>query len=119
MNCSGEDLDGFLNQAVDVVLDAADLGKLLPLRHVVMDEAEAAVERHRDGHARFSHGVHVGGDDGDVQMQDLRELRVEMRVAREDFGIQRRERDVVKRQADLVVSGKEFIRRLVERIIES
>ena len=56
----GRDLDRFLNQPVNVVFDAADLGKLLALRHVVMDEAEAAVGRHGDGHARLGHGVHVG-----------------------------------------------------------
>jgi len=32
-----------LNQPVNVIFDAADLGKLLALRHVVMDEAETAV----------------------------------------------------------------------------
>ena len=54
------DLDRLLNQTVDVVFHAADLGKLLAFRHVVMDEAEAAVERHGNGHARFRHRVHVG-----------------------------------------------------------
>ena len=111
-------LDRFLDQAVDVIFHAADLGKLLALRHVVMDEAEAAVERHGDGHARFGHGVHVGGDDRDVQMQVFRELRVEMRVARENFRIKRGQRDVVERQADLAVRGEKLIRRLVERIVE-
>ena len=56
----GRDLDRFLNQPVNVVFDAADLGKLLALRHVVMNEAEAAVGRHGNGHARLGHGVHVG-----------------------------------------------------------
>ena len=115
----GRDLDRFLNQAVDVVFDAADLGKLLALRHVVMDEAEAAVERHGDGHARFGHGVHVGRNDRDVQVQIFRELRVELRVARENFRIKRRQRDVVERQGELVVRGKKLIRRLVERIVET
>ena len=112
-------LDRFLDQTVDVVLHAADLGDLLPLRHVVMDEAQAAVERHRDGHARFRHRVHVRRDGGDVQMQIIREPRVQLRVAREDFGIERRERDVVERQADLVVCGEKLVRRLIERIVEA
>ena len=113
----GRDLDGLLDQAVDVVLDAADLGELLAFRHVVMDEAEAAVERHRDGHARFGHRVHVGRNDRDVQVQILRERRVELRVARQDFRIERRQRDVVEGQAEFVVGREEFFRRLVERIV--
>jgi hypothetical protein len=55
----GRNFDRILDQAVDVVFDAADLGELLALGHVVMDEAEAAVEGHGDGHARFGDGVHV------------------------------------------------------------
>ena len=58
------------------------------------------------------------GNDRDVQVQIFRELRVELRVAREDFRIQRGQRDVVKRQADLVVCREKLIRRLVERIVE-
>ena len=44
-------------------------------------------------------------------------VRVELRVAREDFRIKRRERDVVEGQAEFVVRRKEFFRRLVERIV--
>ena len=102
----GRDRDRFLNQAVNVVFDAADLGKLLALRHVVMDEAEAAVGRHGDGHARLGHGVHVGRNDRDVEAQIFRELGVELRVARENLRIKRRQRDVVESQGELVVRGK-------------
>ena len=63
----GRNSNGILDQAVDMIFYAADLGKLLPLRHVVMDETEAAVKGHGDGHARFGHGIHVGGDDRYVQ----------------------------------------------------
>ena len=37
------DRDRFLDQAVDVILDAANLLELLLVRHVVMDQAEPAV----------------------------------------------------------------------------
>ena len=83
-----------------------------------MDEAEAAVERHGDGHARFGDGVHVRRNDRDVQLQTVGERGVELRVARQDFRIQRGERDVVERQADFAVRREKFIRRLVERIVE-
>ena len=56
----GRDGDRLLDESVDVVLDAADLLELLLLRHVVVDQAKAAVERHAGGHARFGDGVHVG-----------------------------------------------------------
>ena len=71
-----------------------------------MDEAQSAVERHRDGHARFGHGVHVRRNDRDVQVQTFRERGVQLRVARQNFGIKRGQRDVVERQADLVFAGK-------------
>ena len=58
------------------------------------------------------------GDDRDVQVQFFRERGVEVRVAREDFGIERRQRDVVEGQADFVVCREKLIRRLVERIVE-
>ena len=112
------DLDRVLDQTLDVVLDAAHLRELLALRHVVMDQAEAAVERHRNGHARLGDGVHVGGDGRDVQLQAVRERGVELGVAREDFRIKRRQRDVVEREAYLAVRGEERIRRLVERVVE-
>ena len=110
--------DRLLDQAVDVVLHAADFGKLLPLGHVVMDQPQPAVERHRDGHARLGHRVHVGGDDRDVQVQSLRQRRVELGVARQDFGVERRERDVVVGQPQVAVGREEGVRRLVELGIE-
>jgi len=116
---AGRDGNRFLDQTVNVILDAADLGKLLALRHVVMDEAEAAVGRHGNGHARFGHRVHVGRNDGDVKAQIFRELGVELRVARKNFRKKRRQCDVVEGQGELVVRGKKLIRRLVERIVET
>ena len=113
------DGDRFLDQAMNVVFDAAHLGQLLVLRHVVMDEAEAAVGRHGNGHARLGHGVHVGRNDRNVEMQVFREPGVKLRVTRENLRIQRRERDVVEGQTELVVRREKLIRRLVERIVET
>src|ERR1700722_10450656 len=52
-------------------------------------------------------------------MQIFRERRVKLRAARKDFGIKRRECDVVERQAEVAVRRKKLIRRLVERIVEA
>jgi len=43
--------DWLLDQTVHMVFNAPDFGKLLPLWHVVVDDSQAAVQRHGDGHA--------------------------------------------------------------------
>ena len=114
----GRNLDRLLNQAVDVVLHAADFGELLLLLHVVVDEPERAVERHGDGHARFRHGVHVRRNDGDVQVQPFSQRGVELRVARENVGIERRQCDVVVGQRLIGMRGEEGVRSLVEAVVD-
>mgnify|MGYP003334670250 CR=1 FL=1 len=47
----GRDHRGVADHAVDVLLDATDLGDLIGLGHIVVQQAEAAVERHGDGKA--------------------------------------------------------------------
>ncbi len=74
-----------------------------------MDEAQAAVERHGDGHARFGDRVHVGGNDRDVQVQALGQRGVELRVARQNFRIKRGQRDVIIRQAHFAVGGEKGV----------
>jgi hypothetical protein len=114
----GRNTGGFLDEAVDVIFHAADFGQLLALRHIVMDQTKSAIQCHRDGHARFGDGVHVGRNRRNVQVQSVGERGVELRVARKNLGIQRGERDVVERQSDFAVCREKSIRRLVERIVE-
>ena len=111
--------DGVLDEALHVVFHAADLGELLPLGHVVMDEAQPAVQRHGDGHARFGHGVHVGGHDGDVEVQAFGQAGVQLRVAGQDFGIKRGQGDVIEREAKLAVGGEKGIGLLIEGVVET
>ena len=111
-------LDRLLDEAVHRVLHAADLGDLLALRHIVMDEAEAAVERHADGHARLGDSVHVRRDDGDVEVQSFGKTRLQHGVAREDFGELRGQSHVVEREAELGVSREKFVRRLEKLPVE-
>ncbi len=87
-----------------MVFHADHFVELLLLRHVVVDEPEPAIQQHRDGHAPLGHGVHVRGDDRDVELKAVRERGVELRVAGEDFGVKRGEGDVVvgQRGAGLV-----------------
>ena len=114
----GGHFDRLLDQSVDVVLHAADFGKLLPIGHVVMDQPQSAVERHRDCHPRLGHRVHIRRDDRDVQVQSLRQDRVELRVPGQDLGVERRERDVVVRQPQAAEGREEGVRRLVKLGIE-
>lgn len=73
----GEGFDGFLDEAVDVVFDARDFFDLFFVAHVVVDQAHAAVECHLDGHFGLGDRVHVGGDDGDLQLEGLGQLGAE------------------------------------------
>ncbi|OQB91868.1 MAG: hypothetical protein BWX84_01207 [Verrucomicrobia bacterium ADurb.Bin118] len=107
-------LDGLLDHAGHVKLHAADLGELLALGHVVMNEPQASVQRHRNRHVRFGDRIHVGGHDGDVQGQPLGKAGVELRVAGKHLGILRGQGDVVIRQGQRCVRGKEIIGGLVK-----
>ena len=110
----GRRLDRLLDKTVHVILHAADFRKLLPLRHVVVDQPQSPVERHRNGHARLRHRIHVRGDDRDVQRQPLSQHCVELCLARQDLRVKRRQRHVVERQPDVAVGREESIRRFVE-----
>jgi len=107
------DLDWFLDEAVDVVLHAGHFLDLFLVGHVVVDQAHAAVERHLDGHFRLRHGVHVRGDDGNLQLEVLRKPGDQIRLAGEHLGIQRGQRNVVVGQADGQVAGEETVGGLV------
>ncbi|MFM1941824.1 MAG: hypothetical protein RI897_806 [Verrucomicrobiota bacterium] len=111
------DLDGVLDEAVDVVFDAADFGELLFLRHVVVDEAESAVEGHGDGHGGFRDRIHIGGDDGDMEFEVIGEFDVQLGIAGQDFGVERGERDVVVGQRGIREAGEERVSVLVEVLI--
>ncbi len=46
------------------------------------------------------------------------ELRVEIRVARDDLAVERRERHVVVREGDASVRGEKLVGRLIELVVE-
>jgi len=110
----GRDGDRFLDESVDVILDAADLLELLLLRHVVMDQAQAAVECHASGHARLGDGVHIGRDDREVQAQSIRQLGVERGVSRENLRVKRGKGEVVVRQGQASLGREKGVRRLIK-----
>jgi len=59
----GRDHRGVANHAVDMVLHAADFGDLVGFPHIIVKEAQSAIEGHRDGHAVLGDRVHIGRDD--------------------------------------------------------
>ena len=111
-------LDRLLDQAVDVVFHRRNLRELLALGHIVMDQAEAAVERHGDGHARLGDRVHVRGDDRNLEVEMLRQRGLEVGVPGEDFGILRRQGDVVISKGDALLRGEKGVRGLVKSVVD-
>jgi hypothetical protein len=78
--------------------DCRDLGRLARRGHVLVDDAEPALLRHRDGEAGFRDGVHRGGHQGNVEGDGLREAGGEADVAGNDEGVGGNEKDVVECQ---------------------
>ena len=84
------------DDAVLAALDEIDLLGLLLDRHIFMNDADAALARDGDRHARFGHGVHGRAHDGDAETDLLREMRFELHIARNDGALRRNEQHVVK-----------------------
>ena len=59
------------------------------MRQIAMDDAEAALLRERDRHVRFGDGVHGGADDGNIQADVARELRLGAGLSREQHRSER------------------------------
>mmetsp|Transcript_8593 Transcript_8593/g.17034 ORF Transcript_8593/g.17034 Transcript_8593/m.17034 type:complete len:462 (-) Transcript_8593:153-1538(-) len=72
--------EGIEDEAVLVSLHAAHFGALLLDGVVAVDDAEAAEERHVDRHLRLGHRVHRAGDEGQVELDLLRDLRLQADV---------------------------------------
>ena len=85
------DRDGILDESVDVALDAGDLLDLLLGGHVVMDQAQTAVQRHGDRHPRFGDRVHVRRDDRNLQAQRFRKAGRQIGILRQDLRVERRQ----------------------------
>ena len=76
----GTDGDRILDQAVNMTLYPRHFLHLVPRRHIVVNESEAAVERHRHRHARLRHRIHIRSDDRNRQAQGLRQAGRSVRV---------------------------------------
>ena len=79
-------------------LDAIDFGGLFVDRQVLVDDAEAALLRHRDRQPRLGDGVHRRADQRHAQPDVARQLRRDVGLGRHEVGVARHEQDVVEGQ---------------------
>jgi hypothetical protein len=93
---AGRDGDRLLHHAALEALDLQHLGGLLPRRHVLVHDADAAFLRERDGEARFGHRVHGGRQQRDVELDRAGEAGGEADFAGEDGRVGGNEQDVVE-----------------------
>jgi hypothetical protein len=103
------DGDGIDDHARDGPLDLVHLARLVLRRHVLVDDADAALVGERDRERRLGHGVHRRGGHGDRHGDVLREARLHVDVRRDDLRPAGQEQDVVERDplaGDPVVHGR-------------
>ena len=78
------------------LLDQAHFGRLAFDGHVLVDDADAAGLRHRDGEARFGDGIHRRRDDRQVQADRAGQAGAKIDVARKYARKRGNERNVVE-----------------------
>jgi hypothetical protein len=83
----GRHRDRVVDDSALEFLDLLYLASLVFRRHVLVNDADAAFLRERDGEARLRNGVHCSRDDGDIQAQGTRKLRLQLHFARQNLGI--------------------------------
>ncbi len=93
---------------------AGDFLHLLLGGHVVVDEAEAAVEGHGDGHAGLGDGVHVRGNDRNVEAEGVGEGGGSIGGAGENLGMEGREGDVVEGERGREIGAEKGVGRQVK-----
>ena len=96
---AGVERDRRVDEAVEVVLHLRDLVGLLLDGEVLVDDADAALHRHRDRHRGLRDGVHRGGEERDVDADARGEARGEVGRVGEEVGVLEDEGHVVVGQA--------------------
>ena len=82
-----------------VALHEAHLLGLLVGLQIAVDDADAAVLRHGDGHPGLGHRVHRGGDDRQVEADRAGQLGRDIDVAGQNLRAARPQQHVVEGQA--------------------
>ena len=91
--------DGRGDKAVQVVLYLGDLRGLLVLLEILVDDADAAGERHRNSHGSFCHGIHRRRNEGNLHRDAAREICLKRCIIRQKICILGHERDIIVRKA--------------------
>ena len=92
----GADGDRVAHDARFMALDLGHFGGLLLGGQILVNDADAAFLRHRDGQIGFGHGVHGGRDHRKIQGDFAGQAGAKLNVAGEDFGVGGDEQNVVK-----------------------
>ena len=93
--------DRVVNDTAFVLLDPADTGCLLFDAHVLMDDADATFEGHRDGKLGFGDRIHSRRDQGDVELNFARQTRRKGDILGQHARMGWHEQDIVKSQGFL------------------
>ena len=91
--------EGVRDDAVFGALYHIHLLGLRVYRHALVDDADAALARYRDGHAVFRHGVHCRAHDGGIEPDGLGKVGRQVHVRRENIALRGDKQHVVKGQA--------------------
>ena len=86
---------GVGDETVLVALHGVDHRGLLRNGAVVVDDAETALQRHGDGHARLSHGVHGRGNEGQRELDVARNTGLKRHDLCAEVNMTRHEQEVV------------------------
>ena len=106
----GRNGDRILHHAGFVPLHPGHPGSLLGDVEILVDDAQAALLGQGDGHARFGHRVHGGGQDRHVQPDLAGQPGRQGNVAGQDFGKGGDEQDVVESEGFLENTHREPLR---------
>ena len=96
----GRGRDRVRDHARLAALHAVDLRRLLLDRQIAMQDAEAALARDGDRHARFGDGVHRARDERRGDRDPAGHPRRRVGLARDDIGVSGQEQDVVVGESD-------------------
>jgi hypothetical protein len=88
--------DRILDHTGLMALDLGHLGSLLLGRQVLVDDADAALLGHGDGHGRFGDSIHGGGNHRHIQLDATGETSLQADIAGQDAGFGGDEQDVVE-----------------------
>ena len=88
-----------VDHAVLGTLHPAHLRSLLGDGHVLVDHTDAAFTRQSDGQRSLRHGIHRGGDDGDVEFDISRKAGADINLSRQHFRIGGYKQHIVERKS--------------------